>query len=110
MQKTVISVPTMFADHHVLRVREALLGLSGVSKVVASSARKQVAVAYDDSVLSPDRIAQALVDAGYPPNEELPILGQHHQSEDGSPWYTVLQRVTTTEMKDLEMSGDFRRY
>jgi copper chaperone CopZ len=110
MQKTVISVPTMFADHHVLRVREALLGLSGVSKVVASSARKQVAVAYDDSVLSSDRIAQALVEAGYPPNEELPILGQHHQSEDGSPWYTVLQRVTTTEMKDLEMSGDFRRY
>ena len=74
-----------------LRVREVLLGLSGVSKVLASSARKQVAVAYDDSVRSPDRIAQALVEAGYPPNEELPILGQHRQSEDGSPWYTVLR-------------------
>ena len=110
MQKTILSVPTMFADHHVLRVREALLGLSGVDKVVASSGRKQVAVAYDDSVLSPDRIAQALVEAGYPPNQELPILGQLHQSQDGSPWYTVLRRVTTTEMKDLEMSGDFRRY
>mgnify|MGYP001023628929 CR=1 FL=1 len=110
MQKTVISVPTMFADHHVLRVREALLGLSGVTKVVASSARKKVAVAYDDSVISSDRIAQVLTEAGYPPNQELPILGRHQQSQDGSPWYTVLQRVTTTEMKDLEMSGDFRRY
>jgi hypothetical protein len=32
------------------------------------------------------------------------------RSEDGSEWYTLVNRITKTEMKDLEMSGDFRRY
>ena len=30
--------------------------------------------------------------------------------EDGSAWYLVLDRKTTTERKDREMAGDFRRY
>jgi len=110
MEKVTLSVPMMYADHHVLKVREALSALSGVSKVIASSGKKKVTVYSEDGQLSAGRVAQALVEAGYPPNEELPVVGIKHQSEDGSPWYTIIQRVTKTEMKDLEMSGDFRRY
>ena len=47
MEKTVLSVPTMWADHHVLKVREVLTALDGVQDVYASAAWKQVVVAYD---------------------------------------------------------------
>ena len=30
--------------------------------------------------------------------------------DDDSAWFTSIQRITRTNMKDLEMSGDFRKY
>ena len=110
MKSLTLAVPAMYADHHVLRVRDALLGLSGVVEVVASASRRQVALDYEEGGIGPEEIAQALADAGYPPERELALGRLPKPSEDGSPWYTILPRVTTTEMKDLEMSGDFRRY
>ena len=110
MKTLTLNMPAMYADHHVLRVREVLAGLAGIALVVASSARKKVVVDYDESVLSPEGIAAALTGAGYSPDQELQLLNAPEQSKDGSAWYTVLHRVTRTEMKDREMSGDFRRY
>jgi copper chaperone CopZ len=66
MEKTQFSVPEMWADHHVLRVRQALTALPGVQDVVASSAFRAVALSYDPAVTSPEAIADALAAAGYP--------------------------------------------
>ena len=103
------SVPAMYADHHILRVREALTDLDGVVNVMASAAGKRVTVEYTDSI-SPGDIEQALIEAGYSPNQDPPMLELPKSTDDGSSWYALIQRVTRTEMKDLEMSGDFRRY
>ena len=52
VEAVVFKVPKMYADHHVLAVRAALTDLDGVTKVVASSAFKRVAVT-DDVDFSP---------------------------------------------------------
>jgi copper chaperone CopZ len=110
MKKTVIKVPGMWADHHVLRVRQALLGLEGVGDVVASSARRTVLVHFDEATLSEDGIRQALEAAGYPPEQPPAMIELPERHKDGSSWFVVLDRKTTTEQKDREMAGDFRRY
>ena len=110
MKDAVIDVPSMYADHHVVRVREALLGLSGVSDVTASAARRKVLVRFDESETSLDAVRETLSAAGYVP-DQIPVMGGFPQRhKDGSAWYTVIQRDTTTEQKDREMAGDFRRY
>lgn len=67
MEEITFGVPTMYADHHVLAVRQALLQLDGVDEVQASSAFKTVRVSFDASQTTTQQIAMALVDAGYAP-------------------------------------------
>jgi len=64
MSKVVLEVPTLWADHHVLKVRDALVNLEGVNDVYVSSAWKQVLVAYDDSKTDQSAVEKALADAG----------------------------------------------
>ena len=110
MQQTVIKVPAMWADHHVLIVRKALLELAGVNEVQASSARRSVLVDFDEKATSAEAIQKTLTAAGYPA-DEAPSPGDFpKRHEDGSAWNTVLDRKTTTEQADREMAGDFRRY
>ena len=109
MKSIVLDVPRMYGDHHVLPVREALLGVSGVSEVAASAARRKVEVQYDETATSAEALQEALAAAGYSP-EETPADQFPKRHEDGSAWYTVLERTTVTERKDREMAGDFRRY
>jgi len=109
-EKAVFEVPKMYADHHVEIVRDALLKLNGVEDVVASSGAQRVAVRYDPQRLTADAIAGALRSAGYAPGEK-PVLPKIPEGKDDvSPWFRVIQRVTKTNIKDLEMSGDFRKY
>ena len=100
----------MQLDHHVLKVRQALLEIEGVSEVVASAAKRKVAVSFDEVATSPEALGGALASAGYPPGEMPAMIEFPRRHEDGSAWYTVLDRVTITERKDREMAGDFRRY
>lgn len=111
MEKTVLHVPKMYADHHVKAVREALLDeLDGVEEVMASSAFKRVIVGYDSDRLEPEAIEEALRAAGYGPGEdwELPELPQ--PKEDESPWFQSIWRETQTDPREIEMAGDFRLY
>jgi copper chaperone CopZ len=110
MKRLVVGVPGMWADHHVLQVREALLGTKGVTDVTASAARRTVAVQFDEAALSADGIREALASAGYPPDQAPEMIQFPKRHEEGSAWYGVLDRKTTTERKDREMAGDFRRY
>ena len=110
MASVTINAPAMFADHHVLKARETLLALQGVDDVYASSAWKAVIVTYDSAAIQPEAIEQALVQAGYGPDNETPVLaGSANQYKDPS-WEALGSRVTETNRADLALSGDFRKY
>ena len=110
MKRVVIQVPGMYGDHHVLRVREALSKIEGVGTVSATAARRQVAVQFDEAATSPEIIQNVLITAGYPPEAGPAAREAPKRHEDGSGWYLLPDRTTTTERKDREMAGDFRRY
>jgi copper chaperone CopZ len=111
MEKAVLEIPTLWADHHVLKVRDVLLNLEGVEDVYASSAWKQALVTYDPAKTKPAAIEQALAEAGYPVGEgEMPVLVQPTAIRRDPQWQELSVRVTVTNQADLEMSGEFRRY
>jgi copper chaperone CopZ len=110
VERTVFTVPKMYADHHVKAVRDALLKLDGVEDVIASSAFKRVFVTYDSARLKPSMIEEALRAAGYGPGEDWEIPKPPEGKEDDSSWFKLIRRITETNMLDLQMSGDFRKY
>jgi copper chaperone CopZ len=111
MAKTVLDVPTLWADHHVLNVRDALVPMEGVEDVYASAAWKQVLVRFDESKVDQSAIEQALAEAGYPVGEgEIPVLVGPGDVQRDPQWGVLGSRVTETNRVDLEMSGEFRRY
>ncbi len=105
-----MEVPSMYADHHVLRVREALCAVPGVAEVVAGAARRRVLVRFDEGVTSPEVLRETLRAHGYPPDQPVSLGAFTEPHKDGSVWHTVIQRSTVTERMDREMAGDFRRY
>jgi copper chaperone CopZ len=110
MEQMTLSIPGMWADHHVLAVREVLGAIPGLSEIEASAAQKAVRLSYDPALVGPERITQALRDAGYDPAEESEFPAALPNKEPGSPWFIQGLRVTQTNRLDLEMSGDFRKY
>jgi copper chaperone CopZ len=111
MEKVVLEVPTLWADHHVLKVRDVLTNLEGVDGVYASSAWRQVLVNYDAGKTDPTAIEKALAAAGYPVGEgETPVLVQPSKIRRDPQWEVLGFRITETNQADIEMSGEFRRY
>ena len=111
MQTATLDVPALWADHHVLRVRDVLVPIDGVEDVYASSAWKQVLVKYDEAKVDRPAIEKALADAGYPvggPGAD--VLVQPGVVQRDPQWEVLGARETTTNQADLEMSGEFRRY
>jgi copper chaperone CopZ len=100
----------MFADHHVLRVRAALLAQDGIDDVYASSAWQSVIVSYDAAKIDPAAIEKALTEAGYAPGQGTPVLAQNDDYYRDPSWDALGVRVTDTNEADLQMSGEFRRY
>jgi len=100
----------MYADHHVQAARSALLQLDGVEDITASSAFKRIIVSYDPKKATPDELEEALRSAGYAPGEEMELPPTLEGKEEGSPWFQLIPRVSSTNLLDLEMSGDHRKY
>jgi len=73
MEKTVIDVPAMFGDHHVLEVRRILSELSGVEEINASSCFKAVELTFDPTKISVEKITARLRDAGYLDPLSVPV-------------------------------------
>jgi len=69
MDKLVLTIPTLFGDHHTTAVKQLLEGLEGVEDFFVSSAFKQVSVSYDKEQLSPEQIEKALAAEGYSKDE-----------------------------------------
>jgi len=111
MKQLILEMPTMYADHHVLKVREALEGLKGIEEAFASSAWKKLMISYQEKSIKPAEIEEALTKAGYPPGEAAtPILVKASSDLKRDPqWEKLGSRVTETNQKDLEMAGQSRR-
>jgi copper chaperone CopZ len=110
MEKVTFTIPAMWADHHVLAVREALGQVAGVEEVLASAMYKDVLVKYDPSTVTPDALSAALAEAGYD-IAKAPALPTHpERTDDTSDWFQFQERITETDMRDLIMSGDHRKY
>jgi copper chaperone CopZ len=110
MEKVTFKVPSMWADHHVLAVRQTLAQVGGVEEVVASSSYKDVLVKYDPDTVDVTALASALAAAGYEADQAPPIPSPPKRIDDSSDWFQFQERVTQTDQRDLEMSGDHRKY
>ena len=110
MEKVTFSIPAMWADHHVLAVRETLSQVSGVEEVIASSLYQDVLVKYDPATVTAKTLANILTDAGYQVGTAPKLPTHPERIEDTSDWFQFQERVTETDMRDLEMSGDHRKY
>ncbi len=110
MEKVTFSIPAMWADHHVLAVRETLGRVSGVEEVIASSLYQDVLVKYDPATVNPENLANALAEAGYEVGTAPELPTHPERIADTSDWFQFQERVTVTDRRDLEMSGDHRKY
>ena len=110
MASITLQAPAMFADHHVLKARAALLALDGIETVYASSAWQAVIVTFDESKVQPAAIEQCLAEAGYAPDNVPPVLAESGVQFQDPSWQELGSRVTTTNQADLAMSGDHRKY
>ncbi|MBI4788670.1 MAG: heavy-metal-associated domain-containing protein [Chloroflexi bacterium] len=109
MEKITLTVPAMFADHHVINVKRLLSPLSGVETVIASSAFKTVVIEFDGSKTSQAVLVQALTDAGYAPGPEEFVARTPDYTPDPA-WEKLGVRAVTTNPVDNQLSGEFRKY
>jgi copper chaperone CopZ len=100
----------MYADHHVLKVRQQLFALDGVEDVYASSGWQTVIVSYDERKLAEAEIEAALTGAGYGPDSETPVLAESGVNYKDLAWEALGVRASETNEADLRMSGEFRKY
>jgi len=107
MEELVLAVPGLWADHHVLTVRDLLRQDEAIKVVTVSALERNVKVAFDPTRTDPARIAALLADGGYAtgPAEEPAV-----PPTDKPAWATAGVRVTATNTVDLTMSGDHRKY
>jgi copper chaperone CopZ len=111
MEKLQLSIPSMWADHHVLNVRDVLVHLDGVGSVYASSAWKQALVVFDPAKTNSAALELALAQAGYPVEDgQIPVMTAPGEHMRDPKWELLGARVTRTNRADVEMSGEFRRY
>lgn len=103
MKQLIFDLPTLFGDHHVLKVREALSELDGIEDLYASSSWKQIMLSYDPKKIKPEKIEEALREAGYPPGEgETPVLVEVSSIKRDPQWEILDVRVTETDQADLK--------
>jgi copper chaperone CopZ len=77
MEKLVLTISTLFGDHHTTAVKDILAKLDGVQDSYVSSAFQQVSVSFDPKLIKPETIKQSLADHGY---EEEGTLDTHGTS------------------------------
>jgi copper chaperone CopZ len=109
MNQLTLTIPAMYADHHVTKVRQTLLQLNGVEEVIASAAFKAIVVDFDPAKISSEQIEQTLARGGYAPG--VPEVVERTPDYTADPaWEVLAPRLVTTNVVDLQMSGEFRKY
>lgn len=110
METVTFNIPAMWADHHTLVVRETLSQIGGVDQVTASALYKDVLVKYDPAVVDPETLGSALSEAGYGAAQAPELPTYPERTDDTSDWFQFQERITETDERDLQMSGDHRKY
>lgn len=88
MNRFVVDVPMMYADHHVVEVRRLLLEDSGVETVNASSAFHVVEVTFDPEKTTEDALRGKIDSAGYSAALGGPVeSGQPAIGRDGDAYF-----------------------
>src|SRR5690348_17180427 len=72
VQECVLDVSGMDCASCVSHVSKAATALPGVRRADVNLARGRAVVAFDPAVVRPERIAEAISDAGYPTTPEAP--------------------------------------
>lgn len=107
MEEKSLTVPGMWADHHVLKVREVLCTIEGVVDVEAEALPRRVTVRFDPARTSADAVTRELETAGY----AIGDIAQSGERPKNKPeWASNGSRMTRTNEIDLSMSGDYRKY
>jgi copper chaperone CopZ len=70
MEKLVLTIPTLYGDHHTTAVRNILEKIKGVSDTYVSSAFHQVVVEFDPKKVKKGAIEKALSNEGYEPDDQ----------------------------------------
>ncbi len=109
MENLSLTIPALYADHHVTNVKRLLSPIAGVENVIASAAFKEVYVEFDAKKTSQAALVKALTDAGYAPGVEESVGVMPYAKADPA-WVKLGQRVTVTNQVDLQLSGEFRKY
>ncbi len=73
MEKLVLTIPSLYADHHTTAVRKILQSIPGVSDVTVSSAFHQVAMNLDPAKTTAEAVTRSLADQGYTIGEAEPV-------------------------------------
>lgn len=73
MEKLVLTIPTLYGDHHTTDVKKTLTSMKGIDDLYVSSAFNQISLSYDPKVVKPDEIRNALAEKGYGEGVE-PVL------------------------------------
>jgi copper chaperone CopZ len=107
MVELVLEVPGMWADHHVIAVREVLQREDGLTVTAASARDATVRIEYDPERADLKHVVTVLEAAGYQTGKPEPASAP---PTDKPAWATAGVRVTTTNPADLKMSGDHRKY
>jgi copper chaperone CopZ len=110
MEKATFNIPAMWADHHTLAVRKALGQVDGIKEVIASSLYKDVLIKYDPGAVTADELAHTLAKAGYDSTKAPELPAYPERINDTSDWFQFQERITETDIRDLQMSGDHRMY
>jgi hypothetical protein len=69
MDKLVLTIPTLYGDHHTAAVRRLLGDLPGLTNMLVSAATHRVSLTYDAGKTSREAIEKTLTDQGYAPGE-----------------------------------------
>jgi copper chaperone len=65
MSKAILKVQGMTCNHCAMRVQKALKGVAGVQDAQVDLPKAEAAVTFDDNKVTMDKLASAVVDAGY---------------------------------------------
>ena len=108
MEEVVLTIPSLWADHHILSVRDAICPLDGVENVVASAQDRRATITYDPARVTPEQIVAGLAQAGYAVGDDA--AGATDVAAEPPTWAGNGSRVAVTNPVDLAMSGDYRKY
>ena len=73
MEKLVLTIPTLYGDHHTVAVRRLLSKVPGVSDLMVSAAYRQVSLSLDAGKTTRNALEKLLADQGYVPGEDAEL-------------------------------------